>query len=91
MLASLRPALGDIQGALDRVSGLRTRPAGRLRLLVPRLASMAVLAPKLGQFARDYPDVLLDVRTEDHHVDLVAAGFDASELVELRGIEPLTS
>jgi DNA-binding transcriptional LysR family regulator len=77
LLASLRPALGDIQGALDRVSGLRGRPAGRLRLLIPRLASMTVLAPKLGQFARDYPSVLLDVRSVDHHADLVAAGFDA--------------
>ena len=77
LLASLRPALGDIHGALDRLSGLRARPAGRLRLLVPRLASTTILAPKLGQFARDYPDVLLDVRTEDRHVDLVAGGFDA--------------
>jgi DNA-binding transcriptional LysR family regulator len=77
LLASLRPALGDIRGALDRISGLRARPAGRLRLLVPRLATMSILAPKLGQFARDYPDVLLDVRTEDRHLDLVAAGFDA--------------
>ena len=38
---------------------------------------MTVLAPKLGQFARDYPDVVLDVTTDDNHVDLVAAGFDA--------------
>jgi len=36
-----------------------------------------VLAPKLGQFARDYPDVVLDVTTDENRVDLVAAGFDA--------------
>src|SRR6266851_1928652 len=41
LLESLRPALGDIHGALDRLSGLRARPAGRLRLLVPRLAAAA--------------------------------------------------
>jgi DNA-binding transcriptional LysR family regulator len=56
LLASLRPALGEIRGALDRISGLRERPAGRVRLLVPRLAAMTVLAPKLGQFARDYQE-----------------------------------
>jgi DNA-binding transcriptional LysR family regulator len=77
LLASLGPALGEIRGALDRISGLRERPAGRVRLLVPRLAAMTVLAPKLGQFARDYPDVVLDVSTQDSQVDLVAAGFDA--------------
>src|SRR5205807_775579 len=36
-----------------------------------------VLAPKLGQFARDYPDVVLDVTTDESRVDLVAGGFDA--------------
>jgi DNA-binding transcriptional LysR family regulator len=77
LIAHLRPALVDIRGALDRISVLRDRPAGRVRLLVPRLAAMTVLAPKLGQFARDYPDVVLDVTTDDSHVDLVAAGFDA--------------
>lgn len=77
LLARLRPALTDIQGALDRVSGLRNKPAGRVRLLVPRLAASTVLAPKLGQFARDYPDILLDVTTDDTRMDIVAEGFDA--------------
>jgi DNA-binding transcriptional LysR family regulator len=48
-----------------------------VRLLVSPLAATAVLAPKLGQFARDYPDVVLDVTTDESRVDLVAAGFDA--------------
>src|SRR6266705_3457194 len=61
LLSRLRPALADIQGALDQISGLRDKPAGRVRLLVPRLAAMTVLAPKLGQFAGDYPDIILDV------------------------------
>src|SRR6266700_4443870 len=77
LLAHLRPALGDIRGALDHLSALRDRPAGRVRLLVSPLAATAVLAPKLGQFARDYPDVVLDVTTDESRVDLVAAGFDA--------------
>src|SRR4030095_7437903 len=41
------------------------------------LAAKTVLAPKLGQFARDYPDVELEVTTDDSRVDLVSAGFDA--------------
>src|SRR5881396_878794 len=77
LIARLRPALGDIRGALDLISGLRGRPAGRVRLVVSPIAGTAVLAPKLGQFARDYPDVVLDVTTDESRVDLVAAGFDA--------------
>ncbi len=77
LLTRLRPALTEIREALDHVSGLRNKPAGRVRLLVPRLAAATVLAPKLGQFARDYPDILLDVTTDDSRMDIVAEGFDA--------------
>src|SRR5579863_1341778 len=77
LLAQLRPALGDIRSALAQIAGLRATPAGRVRLVVPRFASLAVLGPKLGQFARDFPDVVLDITTDDSRVDLVAAGFDA--------------
>jgi DNA-binding transcriptional LysR family regulator len=77
-IARLRPALGDIRGALDQVSGLRARPAGRVRLVVSPLAATMVLAPKLGRFARDFPDVVLDVTTtHEGRFDLVAGRFDA--------------
>jgi DNA-binding transcriptional LysR family regulator len=76
LLARLRPALSEINQAVDQVSGLRDQPTGRVRLLVPRLAAMTMLAPKLGQFARDYPDVLLDITTDDSRMDIVEAGFD---------------
>jgi DNA-binding transcriptional LysR family regulator len=77
LLAQLRPALAEIQDTLNRLSGLQSKPAGRVRLVAPRVAAKTVLAPKLGQFARDYPDVVLEVTTDDSHIDLVAAGFDA--------------
>jgi DNA-binding transcriptional LysR family regulator len=77
LLDRLGPALGDIRGALDLISELSTRPAGRVRLIVSPLAAKTVLAPKLGQFARDYPDVVLDITTDESRVDLVAGGFDA--------------
>ena len=60
MQACAQP-LADIREVLEQISGLRDRPAGRVRLHVPRLDAMRVLAPKLGQFARDYPGVVLDV------------------------------
>ena len=77
LLAHLRPALADIRGTLTNLSGLQTKPVGRVRLLCPRLAAKTVLAPRLGRFALDYPDVELDITTDDSRVDLVSAGFDA--------------
>src|SRR4051812_9882051 len=35
LLARLRPAFAEIQDVLGQVSGLRNKPAGRVRLLVP--------------------------------------------------------
>jgi DNA-binding transcriptional LysR family regulator len=78
LLARLGPALTDITDALQQVAGLRDRPAGRVRLVVSPLASTMVLAPKLGAFARAYPDVILDVTTTNQmRLDLVAGQFDA--------------
>jgi len=77
-LARLVPALGDVRAALEQVSLLRDRPAGRVRLVASRLGARMVLAPKLAKFARDHPDVILDVTTtEESRMDLVGAGFDA--------------
>jgi DNA-binding transcriptional LysR family regulator len=76
-IARLGPALADVRGALDQVSGLRDRPAGRVRLVMPRSAARTVLAPKLAQFTRDYPDIVLDVVTDNSRLDLVAGGYDA--------------
>jgi DNA-binding transcriptional LysR family regulator len=78
LLAHLRPALADIRETLSTLPGLQNKPIGRVRLLCPRLAAKTVLAPKLGQFARTYPEVVLEVTTDDSRVDPVEAGFDAA-------------
>jgi DNA-binding transcriptional LysR family regulator len=77
LLAQVGPALGDIRTALHGIGRLQERPAGRLRVVMPRLAASMVLLPKLARFAREFPDVILDVTTESRPVDIVAGRFDA--------------
>lgn len=77
LLARLRPGLADIGEALDQISAMRDKPAGRIRLLVPRLAGTTVLGPRLAKFTRDYPDVVLEIMADDSRLDIVAGGFDA--------------
>lgn len=77
LLARVVPALAEVRDAVDEVSELSSRPTGQVRLLVPRLAAATVLAPKLKQFVRQYPDVVLDVTADDSRLDIVAGGFDA--------------
>jgi DNA-binding transcriptional LysR family regulator len=78
LISRLRPALGDVESVLDQIVGLRERPTGRVRLLVTPLSATMVLAPKLVPFARQFPDIVLDVTTTlEGRTELVAAGFDA--------------
>src|SRR5216117_685191 len=78
LLAQLRPALHDIQAALDEVGQLRAKPAGTVRLIASPMAVAMVVWPKLAKFVRDYPEVVLDITTEgDSRPDLVAGRFDA--------------
>jgi DNA-binding transcriptional LysR family regulator len=78
LLAQLRPALDAIEAALTEVGQLREKPAGVVRLIAPPIAIAMALSPKLATFARDYPEVVLDITTEDDsRRDLVAGRFDA--------------
>jgi DNA-binding transcriptional LysR family regulator len=77
LIGRLRPALGDVALVLDQIAGLRDRPTGRVRLVAPRLAARMIVAPRLEQFTREYPDVVLEITTDDSPLDLVAGRYDA--------------
>ncbi len=73
----LAPAFADIEGAVQATVAGADKPAGILRLTVPRVAAQMVLVPILGKFLRTYPDIRLEVTVDDGLIDSVAAGFDA--------------
>ncbi|RWN01764.1 MAG: LysR family transcriptional regulator [Mesorhizobium sp.] len=77
LLERLRPALSEIDLALESVVEARDRPAGNVRLTVPRTAAHLALTPRLGAFASAYPDIVLEIVIEDRFTDVVEGGFDA--------------
>jgi DNA-binding transcriptional LysR family regulator len=77
LLDRLRPALSEIDLALETAIEARDRPAGNLRLTVPRTAAQLTLAPRLGAFAQAFPDIVLEIVVEDRFTDVVEGGFDA--------------
>ena len=77
LLKRLRPALGEIDLALDAVKEANNRVAGNLRLSVPPFAAHWLLAPRLAAFSEIYPGVTLELRVEEPFNDIVAAGVDA--------------
>jgi DNA-binding transcriptional LysR family regulator len=77
LLLRLGPALTEVDAAIDVVNGFRDRPAGTLRLNVPVSAARLVLPAIVPAFLAAYPDITLDVTTEESFVDVLAAGCDA--------------
>ncbi|WP_192178360.1 LysR family transcriptional regulator [Mesorhizobium amorphae] len=77
LLERLRPALSEIDLALESAVEARNRPAGNLRLTVPRTAAHLALTPRLSAFAQAYPDIVLEIVIEDRFTDVVEGGFDA--------------
>jgi DNA-binding transcriptional LysR family regulator len=77
LLARVCPAAAEIAGAFEALTDLRDRPAGLLRLSVPRVALPLVIEPVLPNFRRAYPDVAVDIDVNDAAVELTTNNLDA--------------
>ncbi len=51
-------------------------PRGRLRISAPLLFSQFAMGKLAAEFARRYPEVRLEITTEDRAVDMVEEGYD---------------
>ncbi|MET0358391.1 MAG: LysR family transcriptional regulator [Pararhizobium sp.] len=76
LLERLRPALDSVDLALGALDTARDRPAGRIRINAHRTAALHVVLPKLVGFARDCPEVAVELVVNDGLVDIVAERFD---------------
>lgn len=77
LLERLGPALTEVEAALDAVNSFRDKAAGSLRLNVPVSAARLVLPAIVPPFLAAYPDIRLEVVTEESFVDVLAVGCDA--------------
>ncbi len=77
LFGRVAPAFGEVVGAVEQVSSFRDRPAGTLRINLPKLAAELIFGPKFGLFTRAYPEIRLELTIDDGLADIVAAGFDA--------------
>jgi DNA-binding transcriptional LysR family regulator len=76
-LSRAKPAFEELVAAGAAARDLGQRPAGLLRLAVPRAVMPTLLEPLIASFCRAYPDVEVEVAASPELVDLAAEGFDA--------------
>jgi len=72
----LAPALERIERAVADTRKQRETLSGRIRLIIPRTATKAVILPKLAEFTRRYPEIVLEVTSSNDPADLVAGEYD---------------
>lgn len=77
LFSRISPAFAEIRDAVARVRQFSDCPSGDVRITLPRLAAELVLAPVIGRFRREYPEVRLELSVNDALTDIVASGFDA--------------
>src|ERR1700753_1419790 len=70
LLLELKPALERIERRFGETRQQTERPAGRVRIIIPRTATQMVILPKLAAFAQNYPDIVLEVTSANDPVDL---------------------
>src|ERR1700758_2317847 len=76
-LSRAKPAFEELVAASEAARDLGQRPAGLLRLSVPRAVVPLLLEPLIASFCAAYPEIELEIAASDEIVDLAAGGFDA--------------
>ena len=71
------PAFDELVAAGEAARALGQRPAGLLRLAVPRAGVPLLLEPVIASFCQAYPEIELEIAASEELVDLATGGFDA--------------
>ena len=68
--------LAELDETAAAISSGADRPRGRLRVSAPLLFSQTAMGKLAAAFALTYPQVRLEVTTEDRAVDMIEEGYD---------------
>lgn len=68
--------LAELDETAAAIASGGDKPRGRLRVSAPLLFSQTAMGKLAAGFALEYPDVRLEVTTEDRPVDIIEEGYD---------------
>jgi DNA-binding transcriptional LysR family regulator len=78
LYAMVREPAQQIEDAIAALSSDETQLGGTVKVSLPIAFSRVALLPVLGRFRERYPQVTLDLRFENRHVDLISEGYDCA-------------
>ena len=77
LLGTVGPHLDEIEAELVALGELRDRPAGIVRITASEHAAETLVWPKLSRALRKYPDIKVEIVSDNGFVDIAAQGLDA--------------
>lgn len=77
LLATVAPRLAEIDTELLALGELRDKPAGTIRITASQYAADTVVWPKLAGVLGEYPDIRLELISDNGFVDIADQGYDA--------------
>src|SRR6201999_1795440 len=99
-LSRAKPAFEELVAASEVARDLGQRPAGLLRLTVPRAVLPILLEPLIASFCQAYPEVEVELAASEELVELASGGFDggvrfgqfiAADMIAVRLTPPFRS
>jgi DNA-binding transcriptional LysR family regulator len=70
------PRLADIEAELAVLGELRGRPAGSVRITATEHAARTLIWPRLEAWLPKYPDINIEISSDNRFTDIVAERFD---------------
>jgi DNA-binding transcriptional LysR family regulator len=77
LLQTVAPRFEEIETELAALSELREKPAGTIRITSSDHAASAILMPKLAELLPQYPDIKVEINSDNRLIDIVEQRYDA--------------
>jgi DNA-binding transcriptional LysR family regulator len=77
LLRSLAPRIEELESEIDDLMEIRDKPSGTIRITLSDHALETVVWPKLCPLMRDYPDIKIELNSDNAFRNIVEDRFDA--------------
>ncbi len=77
LIQSLAPRIEELESEIDELMEIRDKPSGSVRITLSDHALESVVWPKIRDVLKDYPDISLELNTDNGFRNIVEDRFDA--------------
>jgi DNA-binding transcriptional LysR family regulator len=77
LIRSLAPRIEELESEIDELMEIRDKPAGTVRITLSDYAQESVVWPKLRPLLRQFPDIKVELNSDNGFRNIVEEKFDA--------------